>query len=142
MNDPHATGLPRPAAPGQALPRPVAPLRPAVAPQPKPADDSMAISIIDDAPGASDAMAQFRATIKAQSSEKTYTRQLNKTGVGAIRMKTFHGHLSDEGVQRFDDRVNDWLENHPQVEVKHSTTTIGLWDGKTKEQAIILNIWY
>jgi hypothetical protein len=106
----------------------------------KPVDDS--ISIVDDLSDASVAIAQFRATIKEQTTEKTYKRPTTMSGTGACRVRSFHGRLSDDGMQRFDDRVNEWLDAHPQIEVKFATTTIGTWDGKTKEPAIVVNIWY
>jgi len=41
-----------------------------------------------------------------------------------------------------DDKVNEWLDTHLDVEVKHVTTAIGMYDGKIKEPALIVNIWY
>lgn len=68
------------------------------------------------------------------------TTHLNKTG--AVRMRTFHCRLSEQGVEYMDQSVNDWLENHPDIEVKFTTSTVGMWDGKLKEPTLILNVWY
>ena len=61
---------------------------------------------------------------------------------GAVRMKSFHGRLSDNGLEYLDNSVNEWLDAHPEVEVKFVTSTVGLYDGKIKELALILNVWY
>jgi hypothetical protein len=152
MNDPHLSGAARPIAPPSPQPRPLGtstgtlqprPVVPAVhRPASVPMDDSAPLSIVEDLSDASEAIAQFRTTIKQQSTEREFKRVPNHSGTGACRVRSFHGRLSDDGMQRFDDRVNDWLDAHPNIEVKNVTTTIGTWDGKTKEQAIVVNIWY
>ncbi|HEX4053685.1 MAG TPA: hypothetical protein VHX86_05425 [Tepidisphaeraceae bacterium] len=72
----------------------------------------------------------------------TYKRPTNMNKNGAVRMRTFHCRLSEQGVEYLDQTINDWLEQHPDVEVKFTTSTIGLWDGKLKEPTLILNVWY
>jgi hypothetical protein len=74
--------------------------------------------------------------------EKTFKRAANLTGNSAVHVKTFHSIISDEGVQRLDDKINEWLENHPLVEVKNVTSNVGMWHGKTTEPSLIVNIWY
>ena len=69
-------------------------------------------------------------------------RPTNMNKNGAVRMRTFHCRLSEQGVEYLDQTINDWLEQHPDVEVKFTTSTIGLWDGKLKEPTLILNVWY
>jgi hypothetical protein len=61
---------------------------------------------------------------------------------GAVRVRTFHCRLSETGVEYLDQNINDWLEKHPEIEVKFTSSTIGLWDGKLKEPTLILNVWY
>jgi hypothetical protein len=41
-----------------------------------------------------------------------------------------------------DDKINEWLDGHPEIEIKNVTSTVGLYDGKIKEPALILNVWY
>jgi hypothetical protein len=45
-------------------------------------------------------------------------------------------------LEYLDDSVNKWLDAHPEVEVKFVTSTVGMYDGKIKELALILNVWY
>jgi hypothetical protein len=74
--------------------------------------------------------------------QHTYKRPTHYNKTGAVRMRTFHCRLSEQGVEYLDQIINDWLESHPDVEVKFCTSTIGMWDGKLKEPTLILNVWY
>ena len=74
--------------------------------------------------------------------EKEYKRTATMSGNGACHIKSFHCHLSDDGLRHLDTRINDWLDAHGQYEVKFVTSNIGLWDGKTKDPELIVNVWY
>ncbi|CAN5549115.1 hypothetical protein BH10PLA1_BH10PLA1_21860 [soil metagenome] len=71
-----------------------------------------------------------------------YKRPLNVTGFGASRMKSFIGKISGPGLEYMDTNINLWLDEHPEVEVKQVTSTIGPVDGKAGEHTLVLNIWY
>ena len=72
----------------------------------------------------------------------SYKRPTHSNKTGAVRMRTFHCRLSEQGVEYLDQTINDWLESHPDSEVKFTTSTVGMWDGKLKEPTLILNVWY
>jgi hypothetical protein len=74
--------------------------------------------------------------------QHTYNRPTHSNKTGAVRMRTFHCRLSEQGIEYLDQIINDWLESHPDFEVKFVTSTIGMWDGKLKEPTLILNVWY
>lgn len=71
-----------------------------------------------------------------------YRRPLNKNGTGATRCRTFHCKLSDEGVRHMDEQVNEWCDANPDVEIKYSTSTVGVWIGKHAEPNLIVTIFY
>ena len=71
-----------------------------------------------------------------------FKRPAHVSGTGACRMRTFHGRLSDEGLAFMDDKINEWLDNHPEVEVKHVNTLIGAMGGKSGEAEMFVTIWY
>jgi hypothetical protein len=71
-----------------------------------------------------------------------WQRKTIVSGQGACRMKSFHGKYSDQGLQYLDDAVNEWLDAHPDVEVKFVTSTVGVFEGKIREPALVLNLWY
>ena len=74
--------------------------------------------------------------------QENFKRVPNMNKTGAIRVRSFHGRLSDSGLDYLDHTINEWLEKHPEIEVKFVTPTTGMYDGKIKEPALILNIWY
>ena len=71
-----------------------------------------------------------------------YKRQPTATGHGACRVRSFHGRMSDEGLTFLDDKINEWLDNHPEIEIKFVTTQIGVFEGKIREPALVVNVWY
>ena len=71
-----------------------------------------------------------------------WKRQPNLTHTGSVRIRTFHGKLSQQGLEYLDNQVNEWLDAHPEVEVKNVTSTVGTFEGKMREPALILNLWY
>jgi hypothetical protein len=73
--------------------------------------------------------------------EDHWQRTPNVTGQGAIHVKTFVTKLRMDAVDHLDTQVNEWLDNHPEYEVKFVTTAIGTLFGKNKEEALFMNIW-
>jgi hypothetical protein len=71
-----------------------------------------------------------------------WKRKTHVTGQGACRVKSFHGKYSEQGVEHLDDMINEWLDDHPEVEVKFVTQTVHVFEGKIREPALVLNIWY
>jgi hypothetical protein len=143
---PHATAPGMPPRPGFVPPRPPAP--------PKPADDR--IELVDEpapkppavpgAPGAAADPAKGRVpTYNAADmarKEDVYQRALHTTASGATRVRSFHGRLSDQGLEYMDHTINEWLDRHPDVDVKFVTSVTGIYEGKIREPAVILNVWY
>jgi hypothetical protein len=147
----------RPAAQGTVQP----PVRPApshgpgparIAPvphqAPPPANDpsTAPIDLVDEAPQASSGIVPS-SKIKfgpgeMSASQRKYRRQTFASGQGACRVRSFHGRLSDEGLVYMDDKINEWLDGHPEIEVKLVTTSIGQYEGKIREPALIVNVWY
>jgi len=74
--------------------------------------------------------------------EHAWKRTPHRDGKGAIRVKSFHGKYSDQGMEHLDDVINEWLDNHPEVEVKFVTSTVNVFEGKIREPALVLNVWY
>src|SRR6185295_12959724 len=79
---------------------------------------------------------------EAARKEHNWKRQTYRDGKGAVRMKTFHAKYSEQGMEHLDDMVNEWLDNHPDVEVKFVTSTVNVFEGKIREPALVLNMWY
>ncbi|MDP6542317.1 MAG: hypothetical protein QF444_00755 [Phycisphaerales bacterium] len=73
--------------------------------------------------------------------EDSWSRVPNTTGTGAIHVRTFHSKLTDDALKYLDQQVNEWLDEHPQYEVKQVNTTIGTFTGKVKEPHVICQVW-
>jgi hypothetical protein len=141
---PHAPHAPHVAAPPLPLP---AQSRPA--PPHAPADED-AISLVEDAGDDDDgdllsapttpSKIKFGADIGVK--KHAWKRQLKQSGAGACRVRTFHGKLSDQGLEYIDEAINVWLDDHPDVDIKFVTTSVGMFDGKFKDIALIVNVWY
>ncbi len=71
-----------------------------------------------------------------------WKRQVVKTGTGACRVRSFHGKYSEQGLEYLDNAINEWLDNHPEIEVKFVTSTVMTFEGKVREPALVLNVWY
>jgi hypothetical protein len=82
------------------------------------------------------------AVAEANIGSHAWKRAPHATDSGACRVRSFHGRLSDQGMDYLDNAINEWLDQHPEVEVKFVTSTVGMFDGKIKDFALILNVWY
>lgn len=70
-----------------------------------------------------------------------WKRKPNVDGTGATHVKSFHCRLNSEAMEIMDGQINQWLEEHPDLEVKLVNATVGEWQGKIKEPALIMQIW-
>lgn len=61
---------------------------------------------------------------------------------GATRMRIFHAKLSEGAVAHMDQQINDWLDHHPEIEIKFANTTVGVWEGKHPEPNLIISVYY
>jgi hypothetical protein len=113
---------------------------------PKADDHSLdPIGLVDDFDASSDSPTPSKIKafgVAGMTTARTFKRKTYATGQGACRVRSFHGRLSDEGMQYMDDKVNEWLDQNPDIEVKIVTTSIGQYEGKIKEPALVLNVWY
>lgn len=100
---------------------------------------------IDDEGLTSDPNQQSKIMIFGEAQRKAHAdhwnRTPNTTGSGAIHVKTFVAKLRLDAIDNLDEQVNNWLDNHPEYEVKFVTTTVGKLVGKISEDAIFMNVW-
>lgn len=83
----------------------------------------------------------FEQKLGSSRHEDKWNRTPNITGSGAIHMKSFHCRLTGDSLEFLDQQINEWLDAHPQYEVKMVTTSVGMWSGKLKEPNLIVNVW-
>lgn len=73
--------------------------------------------------------------------EDAWSRSPNVTGNGAIHCKSFNAKLRTDALEYMDQQINEWLDAHPQYEVKFVTSSVGEMKGKTTEPTLILTVW-
>jgi hypothetical protein len=85
----------------------------------------------------------FEQSLTKGHGEEHWKRTPQPTGTnrGAVHVKSFHCKLTGDSLEFLDNQINDWLDSHPEYEVKMVTTSIGEWTGKLKEPALIVNVW-
>lgn len=83
----------------------------------------------------------FEQSLISGKHEDQWSRSPNVTGGGAIHVRSFHCKMTEESLNHLDRQINEWLDAHPQYEVKLVTTAIGEWKGKTKEPNLIIQVW-
>lgn len=119
--------------------------KPVIAP-PKPAKDEedTPIGLIndEDARNAEGKLKAIGVNTSASVRKEKYVRQPFTPGTGACRIRSFHGRLSTQGLEYMDNQINEWLDQHAEVEIKQVTTSVGIFEGKMREPALIVNIWY
>jgi hypothetical protein len=146
MNDPrHA---PQPTRPGGQPASP--PQRPGIAAQPlrpAPTDDGLEpLALVEELEEVEESPATPKKIIAfdgvSQHKKHEWKRKTSCDGAGACRVKSFHGKYSDQGLEYLDNAINEWLDAHPDVEVKFVTSTVATFEGKIREPALVLNLWY
>ena len=112
-------------------------------PHPPAADETSPIGLInEDEVGVTERKIRAVGISDSVIRRDQYKRQPATTGQGACRCRSFHGRLSGQGLEYMDNQINEWLDQHPEVEVKFVTSTVGLFEGKIREQAIVMTLWY
>lgn len=78
----------------------------------------------------------------AESIESRWKRPLHANGTGATHVRTFTGKLNTAGLEYMDKHINDWLDNHPNAEVKFANLTVGEFSAAVgKEATLVVQVW-
>jgi hypothetical protein len=121
------------------------PVRPVVTP-PRSILNDEPLALVEELPELEENTVPAPSKIKfgPDTTHKTHEwkRKPHLTGQGACRVKTFHAKYSDQGLEHIDDQINEWLDAHAEVEIKFVTTTVHVFEGKIREPAIVMNLWY
>jgi len=91
-------------------------------------------------PGASK-KSKIRMLTERKPHDEHWDRTPNVTGKGAIHVKTFVTKLRLDAIEHMDEQVNEWLDAHPEYEVKFVSQSIGKLVGKNTEDALFMSVW-
>jgi hypothetical protein len=101
--------------------------------------DANAIDLVETVP---EGPSRIKRSDYGASQRKTvWNRQPNKDGRGATHCKTFVVKLRMDAIENLDAQINEWLDAHPELEVKFSTSSIGVLVGKINEPAMFIQVW-
>ncbi len=73
--------------------------------------------------------------------EDRWKRRPVVTGQGSTHCRTFVSKLRLDAIEHLDEQINNWLDENPEYEVKHSTVSVGILTGKLKEEAMFVTVW-
>lgn len=74
--------------------------------------------------------------------ESKWKRPLHANGTGATHVRTFTGKLNAAGLEYMDKFINEWLDTHPNAEVKFANLAVGEFSTALgKEAAMIVQVW-
>lgn len=110
-------------------------------PQPVPVPRPVAPAGDQPAPEAVPKIRAFEQRVAGKHEDKGWSRAPNCPGTGAIHVRSFHCKLNTESMEFLDQQINEWLDSHPQYEVKFVTTGVGDWTGKVKEPNLVVQVW-
>ncbi|RMH09807.1 MAG: hypothetical protein D6695_12470 [Planctomycetota bacterium] len=92
-------------------------------------------------PTGSSKIRTFEQRLGGAKHADSWNRTPNANGTGAIHVRSFHCKLTGDSLAFLDQQINEWLDEHPEYEVKFVTTAVGIWTGKLKEPNLIVNVW-
>jgi len=84
---------------------------------------------------------QIRAFGAQKRAMSRWKQQPIASGAGARHVRTFVAKLRLDAIDHLDEQINEWLDEHPDFDVKFVTTTIGMLVGKNTEEALFVNVW-
>lgn len=82
----------------------------------------------------------FGATTSATTHK--FKRHLHQNERGAIRCRIFHAKLNEGALKFMQDQINDWIDDNPDVDIKHMGTNVGVVEGKSTEPHLVVTVFY
>ncbi|MCC7144868.1 MAG: hypothetical protein IT443_00330 [Phycisphaeraceae bacterium] len=110
-------------------------------PQKKPTDhaEPLELAAVPTKEGDRPQIKHFGAAHK--HADENWKRQPQVTGRGAMHMRTFFSKLRPDAIEYMDRQINEWLDSHPEYEVKFASSSVGLLQEKSAEPAIFVTVW-
>ncbi len=82
------------------------------------------------------------STLAGVHRDANFKRAIAPPEQGATRCRTFHGKLTAAGLAHMDEQINEWIDGHPDIYIKTSSSTVGIFEGKTKEPHLLVTLFY
>jgi hypothetical protein len=78
----------------------------------------------------------------SQWDDSSFKRKLAPDKPGASRCRIFHSKLNDGAISFMTQQINNWIDENPNISIKTSHATIGIWEGKHADPNLILTLFY
>ena len=105
------------------------------------------LSLVSEDEVSSDGPSKIRSfsggsTFAGGHKEEDFKRPLAGPNEPATRCRTFHGKLTQPGLAHMDEQINEWLDSNPDLYIKTSASTVGIFEGKSKEPHLLVTMFY
>lgn len=101
---------------------------------------------IDEPADAGDHSAQIHgfsgAEMTVKKVEHAYQRPLLKGVQSATRCRTFHCKMTDASFQNLNEQINEWADEHEDIEIKFAISSVGVVEGKHADPHLIITVFY
>jgi len=105
-------------------------------------DDDDIIVLDEEADEAPSTQVRAFGAAAMQAQEPEYQRPLLKDTARATRCRTFHCKMSDASFRHLNLQINEWVDAHPEVEIKFALSNVGVVEGKHADPHLIVTIFY
>ncbi len=103
-------------------------------------DDIIVLDDVDTEAPSTQVRAFGAASVETREPE--YQRPLLKDTRNATRCRTFHCKMSDASFRHLNLQINEWIDAHPDVEIKFALSNVGIVEGKHADPHLIVTIFY
>ncbi|MFQ5807632.1 MAG: hypothetical protein ACE5I3_14395 [Phycisphaerae bacterium] len=73
---------------------------------------------------------------------RTYKRPLLKNTHSATRCRTFHCKMTDASFANLNEQINEWVDEHEDVEIKFALSNVGVVEGKHADPHLVITVFY
>ena len=71
-----------------------------------------------------------------------FRRGLLQGSGNATRCRSFHAKLTDAALAHMNDQINEWVDEHDDIEIKFASSNIGVVEGKHADPHVIVTVFY
>ena len=104
------------------------------------------VEAVDEPGDAGDHSAQIHgfsgAEMTVKKVEHAYQRPLLKGTPSATRCRTFHCKMTDASFQNLNEQINEWADEHQDIEIKFAISSVGVVEGKHADPHLIITLFY
>ncbi len=80
--------------------------------------------------------------ILARDDEHEYKRPLLHGSAAATRCRTFHCKLTHASFANLNEQINEWVDEHEDVEIKFALSNTGVVEGKHADPHLVITVFY